>query len=76
MMMLHAFATESLADLSRFRRAARLGWCARICERAARVTRQTRSVEGGRRTGTEEERGKRALGAGARRVVRVRRTHI
>ena len=76
MMMPHASATESLADLCRFRRAARLGWCARICERAARGTRQTRSVEGGWRTGTEEERGKRALGAGARRVVRVRRTHI
>ena len=76
MMMLHAFATESLADLSRFRRAARLGWCARICERAAGGTGQARSVEGGSRTGTNEERGKRARGAGARRIVRARRTHI
>ena len=62
MMMPHASATESLADLCRFRRAARLGWCARICERAARGTRQTlgrRRVENGNGRGEGETRARR-----------------
>jgi len=64
MMMLHAFATESLADLSRFRRAARLGWCARICERAAQGGDSSgafgrRRVENGNERGEGETRARR-----------------
>jgi hypothetical protein len=77
MMMLHAFATESLADLSRFRRAARLGWCARICERAAQgggLVRRVRSKEGRERERTRRggnARAARARGASSGRGVPI-----
>ena len=46
MMVLHAVATESFADLFRVSALARVGWCANICERV--VSDRTRSEPGER----------------------------
>ena len=62
MMMPHASATESLADLCRFRRAARLGWCQDLRTRGAGDASDAlgrRRVENGNGRGEGETRARR-----------------